>query len=46
MDCLEYFINNILELYLYGFNQDEENEAAMRLSGTYGETEKKYDTFR
>ena len=36
----------ILELYLYGFVEDEEDEAIMRLSGTYGETEQQYETFR
>lgn len=46
MDCLENLINAILELYLYGFNQDEEDEAIMRLSGTYNETEQQYETFR
>lgn len=46
MDCLENFINMILELYLYGFVEDEEDEAIMRLSGTYGETEQQYETFR
>ena len=46
MDCIENFVDAILELYLYGFNQDDEDEAALRLSGTYSETEQQYNTFR